>query len=391
MTLFLLILGLVLFIGLVVLHEFGHFIVARRNGVEVEEFGIGFPPRLWGKEMKSGYVFSINALPLGGFVKLKGEHDADTTPGSFGAASLKSKSKIMLAGVGLNLLAALVILMVVAVIGMPKVITKDTLGEEQYTVKSDTKVVRNDVFIAYVEDDSPADKTGLEVGDQLISLNEVQVKDSAQLPNVTKSHPGEAVKVVYKRKGQIKEATATLRDKATVEASQKTSNPVGYLGISPTDYSVQRSTWSAPVVAVGLSVQITKLTFQGLWTALQGLGSLLAGLFTGNQAAKQAGQEAATSQVSGPLGIFFILQEGARRGFGFILFIIGILSLTLAIMNVLPIPALDGGRFYLMLISRKVFGRPLSQKVEERVVGSSFVALILLFVLITIVDYNRFL
>src|SRR5580698_876104 len=109
MTIFLLVLGLVLFIGLIVLHEFGHFIAARRSGVEVEEFGIGFPPGIWSKEMKKGYRLSINLLPLGGFVKLKGEHDADKTPGSFGAASLLSKTKIMLAGVGMNLLAAMVI------------------------------------------------------------------------------------------------------------------------------------------------------------------------------------------------------------------------------------------------------------------------------------------
>lgn len=93
----LLILAFILFIGLIVVHEFGHFIVARRNGVEVEEFGIFFPPTLWRKKMKGGYDFTINALPLGGFVKLKGEHDSDTQKGSFGAAKLPAKIKIMLA------------------------------------------------------------------------------------------------------------------------------------------------------------------------------------------------------------------------------------------------------------------------------------------------------
>ena len=144
-------------------------------------------------------------------------------------------------------------------------------------------------------------------------------------------------------------------------------------------------------MAVGLSVQLTRLTLKGLWSAVRGLASLMAGFFTGNRQARQAGQAAASGQVSGPLGIFFILREGARRGFGFVLFIIGIISLTLAIMNILPIPALDGGRFYLVLISRKLFGRPLSQRAEERIVGSSFAALILLFILITFVDIHRFL
>ncbi len=94
MGIFLLIIGLVLFIGLVVVHELGHFIVARRNGVEVEEFGIGFPPVIWKKRIKSAkgdYDFTINALPLGGFVRLRGETDADKRPGTFGAARLKAK------------------------------------------------------------------------------------------------------------------------------------------------------------------------------------------------------------------------------------------------------------------------------------------------------------
>src|SRR3982750_385966 len=106
MSLFLLILGLVLFIGLVVIHEWGHFIMARRNGVKVEEFGIFFPPRLFKHKTKGGWLFTINALPLGGFVRLKGEHDSDTDKGSFGAASVWAKTKIMGAGVVMNFLVA---------------------------------------------------------------------------------------------------------------------------------------------------------------------------------------------------------------------------------------------------------------------------------------------
>ena len=88
MSWLLLTIGLILFIGLVVVHEFGHYLAARRNGVVVEEFGIGFPPKAWAKKLKNGVLFTINWLPLGGFVRLKGEHDADTSRGSYGAASL---------------------------------------------------------------------------------------------------------------------------------------------------------------------------------------------------------------------------------------------------------------------------------------------------------------
>src|SRR5438270_10713905 len=145
MGILLFVVGIVLFIGLVVVHEWGHFIVARRNGVEVEEFGIFFPPRLYTRKTKAGWLFSINALPLGGFVRLKGEHDSDTAPGSFGAASLWVKSKIMAAGVLMNLATALVLLTILALVGMPKLIPN------QYTVKSDTKLITQPVIINEVE------------------------------------------------------------------------------------------------------------------------------------------------------------------------------------------------------------------------------------------------
>src|SRR5450759_3189108 len=110
MSVGLLVIGLVLFILLIILHEFGHFWVARRNGVEVEEFGLFFPPRLWSKKTKKGWVLSFNALPLGGFVKLKGERDSDNTPHSYGEAKLGTKSKILVAGMAMNLLTAFVLL-----------------------------------------------------------------------------------------------------------------------------------------------------------------------------------------------------------------------------------------------------------------------------------------
>ncbi|MEX1995624.1 MAG: site-2 protease family protein, partial [Candidatus Saccharimonadales bacterium] len=145
MQILLFILGLLLFMGLVIIHEWGHLLAARRNGVEVEEFGLGFPPRLIGKKLKSGMLLSLNLLPLGGFVKLKGENDADERPGSFGAASLPAKAKIMLAGVTMNLLAGLALLTILALIGMPKILDQRTVGEEQFTVASDTRITHQQV------------------------------------------------------------------------------------------------------------------------------------------------------------------------------------------------------------------------------------------------------
>ncbi|MCA9333468.1 site-2 protease family protein, partial [Candidatus Saccharibacteria bacterium] len=134
MGLLLIVLGLVLFVCLVLVHEYGHYKAARRNGVEVEEFGLGFPPKVWGKRQKSGMLLSLNLLPLGGFVRLKGEHDADNEPGSYGAAPLSAKVKIMSAGVIMNLLTALIMFLLLAWIGMPQLV------ENQFTVASDSSV-----------------------------------------------------------------------------------------------------------------------------------------------------------------------------------------------------------------------------------------------------------
>jgi regulator of sigma E protease len=217
----------------------------------------------------------------------------------------------------------------------------------------------------------------------------VGISDASKLPGITKSFAGKTVNVYYTRAGHEHQARTTLLSAKVVAASQKTGNPKGYLGISPVQFTLQRSTWSAPIVAVGLSGQITALTFQGLGHALAGLGSLIAGGVTGNTVARQNGQATASSQVSGPVGIFVILKDGSLLGYQFMLFIIAIISLTLAIMNILPIPALDGGRLWITLVARWL-KRPLSARVEEAVNLAGFVVLISLIVLITVVDVKRF-
>jgi regulator of sigma E protease len=379
MSIILLIVGILLFISLVVVHEFGHFIAARRNGVEVEEFGIFFPPRLYKRTMKGGWVFTINLIPLGGFVRLKGEHDSDTKKGTYGAATLWVKTKIMSAGVFMNLVTALVLFTIVALIGMPKLV------DNQFTIKSDTKIATKQVLVSYIEPGSPAELSDIAVP----GYSPVAFDNAANLRTITKSFAGKSAVVYYTRAGHQHEAHVTLRTVTDVAASQKTDNPKGYLGIVASDFTLQRSTWSAPIVAGGLSVQLTALTFQGLGHALAGLGSLIAGSATGNTTARQHGQATASSQVSGPVGIFFILKDGSLIGYQFMLFIIAYISLTLAIMNILPIPALDGGRLWITLISRGL-KRPLSAKREEAINAIGFVVLLGLIIVISFVDVKRF-
>jgi len=373
MAIILLILGLFMFVGLVVVHELGHFLAARRSGVEVEEFGVGFPPRAKILTIKKGTVFTINWLPLGGFVKLKGENDADKTKGSYGAATLKNKVFIMVAGVGMNLVTAFLILTFLALVGIPKLI------DDQYTIKNDTKIVRQQVLVGYVEPDSPAQKAGLQLRDVVESVGptigtQSKVTSLENFPKQTKELAGQKVTLVYSRKSVTKSVDLQLRSVAEVESSKNSQNPKGYAGVAPTEYSLQRSTWSAPIVAIGLIKQFTVLTMKGLGTAISNL-------FQGNTAV-------ASEQVSGPIGIFVLIKDGSLLGYQFVLMIMAVISLTLAIMNILPIPALDGGRLFVTLAYRAI-RKPLNPKTEDRIHGSGFIALMLLFVLITVVDIRR--
>jgi regulator of sigma E protease len=395
MQIFLFIVALILFTGLVIVHEWGHFIVARRNGVDVEEFGLGFPPRVVGKKLKSGMILSFNWLPIGGFVKLKGEHDGDTRKGSFGAATLGVKTKVLLAGVFMNLVVGIGILTVLAVIGLPKLVTVDQFGQDQYTVKSDTKVSKTAVLAIYIEPNSPAKRMGLASLDSIKSITAggqtVNVNSPIDLKNATSKFAGQKVNVTYSHEGQDVTKTVQLRTKQEVQPSLKTDNPKGILGVEPYGLEFRRSTWSAPITALGFTWQMTELSFKGLGHAISGLGSTIAGATTGNTQARQNGQAQASSQVGGPVAIFKILWSTGSIGYQYMLVIIAMISLTLAIFNILPIPALDGGRLFMILISRLVLRKPLSRLAEERIVATGMVFLLTLTVLITIVDVKRFL
>ena len=383
------VIGILLFIGLVVVHEWGHFIMARRNGVDVEEFGIFFPPRLWKKKTKGGWDFTINALPLGGFVKLKGEHDSDTEKGSFGAASLGAKTKIMIAGVIMNLVTALVLFTFIALVGMPRLVNN------QFTVAGDTQLAKSAVQVIYVEPGSPAAKAGIKSQDELLALkvpgySPVGVANADKLPEVTKRFAGQTVDIIYERGGQQKVSKVTLLSQKQIDESKKKGQPKGYLGVQPRQLVVYRSTWSAPVVAVGFSAQLTELTIQALGRSIAGLGGMVAGITTGNNEARSNAQKQATAEISGPVAIFYILKEGSAWGYLYMLLIIAIISLSLAIMNILPIPALDGGRLWLTLFSRGILKKPLSAQTEEVVNATGFLVLMALIVMITVVDVKRF-
>lgn len=366
------------------MHEFGHGVVARRNGVRVKEFGIGFPPRAKGWTVKNSVLgknvlYSLNWLPLGGFVNLQGENDSATKKGDFGAASFWAKTKILLAGVFVNWVTAAVLLSVVAAMGMPKML------EGQFMIPSDTIVQSAPVTVAQVSSGLPADAAGLKVGDELVSVAGATMDDATKLTTLTKENRGKTIDVVYKREGVQKTAVVTLRSDNT--------DKKGYLGLSGSQKTTYRSTWSAPIVGIALTGQFTAYTFQSLGTTFMNFVTGLAQKLSFDGATRQVGGEKlaeVNQNVGGPIAILGMLFPAARAdGLGSLLLVTALIALTLAVMNVLPIPALDGGRWFVTFLYRKVLRKPLTKEKEEQIHGTGFMVLMGLFVLIVIADIMK--
>ncbi|OGL33577.1 hypothetical protein A3F64_02495 [Candidatus Saccharibacteria bacterium RIFCSPHIGHO2_12_FULL_42_8] len=367
--------GLLILMFLVIIHELGHAIVARRNGVNVKEFGIGFPPKFASVVLKNKILLSLNWLPLGGFVKLQGENDEANKKGDYGAAPLWVKTKILLAGVGMNWLFAMLAFTLLAVIGMPKVIPN------QFTVASDTKEVQTPLKVTFVSQGSPAEKIGLKVNDRIITVADKKIMQPDDLVGITDQNQGKRVEVKYLRDGQTFAVYVQLRYKPHAEK--------GVLGVATSSQTVRYSTWSAPIVGVGTTVQFSAMTLQGLGDLIGKLSSGIASQLSGDKVEREKGSQeisAAGSSVGGPLsivGVFFPAAQNA--GTSTLLFLTAIISLTLAVMNILPIPALDGGRLFLTLLFRAI-KKPLTKDLEDSIVGYSFMALMGLVVIITIAD-----
>lgn len=357
-----------LFALLVILHEAGHFWAARRNGVEVEEFGFGFPPKLFGKQHK-GTLYSVNLLPLGGFVRLKGEDSADTGPGTFGGSSLGTKTKILLAGVGMNLLTAFVIFYALCVTGIPGL---GTMFEPSFL--HSTYAQPKQIILAQVVKGSPAAGVGLVRGDTVLKLNETVLASDNDLREATKAHAGESVKLTVKHAGTEKVVIVTLRPAISTE---------GYLGVvSQQVYKLKYDPLSSIVAATYITLALTVATIVGVFQLIIHIPSLIIGLFS-------AGVPAAAESASGPVGIVFIMKALTSLGWSYVFLFMANISVALAAFNVLPLPALDGGRLAVILFGR-VTKRHMSAETEARYHAIGFVTLIGLMVLISVYDLRKY-
>ena len=402
-TFFAILAGLLILTILVVIHELGHAIVARRNGVTVEEFGVGFPPRAKAWKKKKSFLgknveYSVNWLPIGGFVKLQGEHDEDGgKEGDFGRASFWAKTKIMFAGVAINWLAAIVLLTILSLFGIPQLV------ENQYYVESDAVITSSPAIVGSVIEGLPADEAGLQEGDVIdgiqlevacpvavgVECDVPSASTTSEIITLTKENPGETFLVQYSRDGE--EKSAMLHNRTADEAK----DGKGYIGVSfeSTSPTVVRSTWSAPIVGVGLTAQLSWETFKGIGGMA---GNFFGGLFeklNPDEAAQQQANEkiaAAGENVAGPVGLIgVILPNLIQAGPTYIVMITAVISLSLAVLNSLPIPGLDGGRWALIAVYRAL-RRPLTKEREEQIVGYGMLFLLGLFVLITVADIGKF-
>lgn len=395
------IIGLLILMLLVIAHEFGHFIMARRNGVKVNEFGIGFPPRAvawvkkevevngekklkWVKipkeewdQKQDSLIFSINWLPIGGFCSLDGESAADHRKGTFGAASFWAKTKILFGGVLMNWLTAFVLLTVLAFTGMPQFL------QNQFYIKDDAQVTGSGVTVNDVIEGSPAEKAGFQDGDKITYAGDDLVMYPDTISEYGREHAGGPAEYTVERNGETKKLTAELNG---ADAEYTLGVQMSY------GQSFVRSTWSAPIVGAGTTLQLTGETFKSLGQLVWNLISGVARQFSFDGNVRESGKAdiaAAGDAVSGPVGIIGVIFPAfAQTGLTNLTFLAALISVSLACMNVLPIPALDGGRWLLIAIY-KLRRKELTKEKEEKIVSRAFTVLLALIVLITVLDIMK--
>lgn len=342
---------------LVLSHEFGHFIAARRFGVKVEEFGFGFPPRLLSFK-KGQTVYSLNLIPLGGFVKIKGENgELANEPDSFGHQKAWRRLVMLVGGVAMNLLAAAVLLSIGFNIGLPSGLQNLGFG---------ARVSDRKIEVVQILAGSPAEVSGVALGDVIGQADDLVNPDFLALQNYLTGKIGQPVHFVLERDGE-KVAKNIIPIK--LEQTGK-----GGIGVALFERGLVSYPWYLAIY------QGAKATAVYFWEILRAFGILILNLFQG---------QPISESVSGPVGIAVLTGRAARLGLSYLLQFAALLSINLAIINILPFPALDGGRV-LFLAIEKWRGKPMRQKLEHLIHFIGFALLLILVLIVTARDIGRF-
>lgn len=340
---FIVVLGLLVFV-----HELGHFVVAKWGKIKVEEFGFGYPPRLFTFMRRGGTDYTINLLPVGGFVRMLGEEDP-THPGSFASKSRLVRAAVLLAGSGMNILLAVVLFSAIGMIGVP---AGDPTGY---------------VEVAGVSPGSPAAEAGLRTGDLIVYVGNQRVTNIGQLQGIVTNFLDRQVTVTVQRNGT--EIDYKITPRGTPPEGQ------GPMGVEITD-QLETVRYN-PIQAVSLGVQQTVRLF---FTIIASFAELFGQLF----------ERGSAPQVAGPIGIAQVTGEVARTGeISNLLAFAALLSINLAILNLLPFPALDGGRLLFVVLEGLRGGRRIDPQKEGLIHLVGMVILLTLMVFISYFDLLR--
>lgn len=412
---FILILGLLVFV-----HELGHFMMARKFGVRADEFGFGFPPRVFGWQRdKNGKlkffwrhnapleekvkdletddevyvnngdtIYSLNLIPLGGFVRIKGEMGENPDDeDSFAKKSAGKRSLILIAGVTMNVLLAIVLISIGLLIGVPHIIDDD--------MPASARIRDEKIQFSYIEENSPADEAGLKTGDIILSIDGQKISGILAIQNYIDSQKGGEIEVELKRLAigskfdvvEEKEGQALINNETGIITKKIKVSTIGDI-FTDSEENLDRGAIGVSLVKTGL---VSYPWYQVLWRGTELTINLIKELIVAfyylfkNLIINQK----ASMDVAGPIGIAILTKEVTKLGLVYVLQFAAVLSINLAIINILPIPALDGGRLLFILIE-KIRRKQVNQRLEAALHNIVFILLLILLVFITYKDVMRF-
>lgn len=369
---FILVLGV-----LILVHELGHFLTARIFKVKAEEFGFGYPPRIFGwvrdgdgrlkiigrqaaAEKFERTVWSLNWLPLGGFVKIKGEDGENSAAkDSFAARPLGERFVMLFAGVFMNFMLCFVLLSFGFMVGIPRMV------DDRFDSGLNTRNAQ--VQVISILPDSPADRAGLQVGDSFISLAGEPVASVAQVQALTARNGNTEIAVVVSRSGE------DLAFKLTPLAPDE--NSAAKIGTGLVKTAIVSYAWYESIYRGALA------TFNLTVAIILAFAKIIADLFTSGTV---------SADLAGPVGIAVITGQVAKLGWIYVLQFAALLSINLGIINLLPLPALDGGRILFLLIE-KIKGSPVKRSREALVHQIGFILILVLMALVIFRDVKNYL
>ena len=362
------IIGLIILVFLVFIHEAGHFITAKLSGIKVLEFGFGFPPRVWGKKIGET-TYSINWLPLGGFVRLLGEEEDSSDPKSFTKKPPWTRAVVVAAGVFINILFAVFLFYFIVGANSFQALFEQNFAKTNYVFGEQ----ENFTVIAKVVEGSPADFAGIKSGDKVLSVNGNKVETVVEFQTIVKENLGKAIPI------EVQNFDEDLIRSTQVIPRLNPPEGEGALGVG----------LGGDFALVSYEKPIHKI-FAGFGHAANRLQEQMVALKSiFGKSIKESDVEPLRENVGGVIRIVdqiaVVVEFGGLKAFGVLLELAALISLILGVLNLLPIPALDGGRLYFILIEG-ISGYKLKPSTERAVHGVAFLILIFLVILIAIND-----